>query len=217
MWAGGSCEFEALARVPLSVVIVILFISPLWIALHSWLFRHERLGWQRHAAFATVFAGIVLLVGPAIGDYNLLGLAFALGSSFIWAGILLMIDVGRGQGFAPPLAIGWGAVVAGAIALAVHPGAAGAELGDSERAPYVIAVGLTAALSFALLALGMRSHHVFDVVVVAASEPLFAVLLGAVFLDERLEAAQLLGVLLVATGVVMIARADTARAPPLSP
>jgi drug/metabolite transporter (DMT)-like permease len=212
MWLGGSFEFEALSRVPLSVVIVILFISPLWVALHSRIVRREQLGWQRHAAFAAVFTGVVLLVGPALGDYDLLGLACALGSSFVWAGILILIDEGGSvEGFSPLIAIGAGTAVAGLIALAFHPTAIETELGDQQRTLYVLGIGLTAALSFGLLALGMRGHHVFDVIVVSASEPLFAVVLGAAILDETLKAAQLLGVFLVALGVVLIARA---QAPP---
>jgi drug/metabolite transporter (DMT)-like permease len=215
MWLGGSLEFQALSRVPLSVVIVILFVSPLWIALHSRIVRGERLGWLRHGAFAAVFAGIVLLVGPAFGDYDLVGLACALGSSLAWAGILLLIDSGKDvRDCSPPVAIGAGAIVAGLVAIVAQPTAVEVEFAEAGRVLYVLGVGLTAAVAFGLLALGMRGHHVFDVVVVSASEPLFAVLLGAVFLGERLSVVQLAGVLLVTAGVVMIARAEPAEPRP---
>jgi inner membrane transporter RhtA len=206
MFVGGLCEIEALARLPLSVVIVIFFISPLWLALYSRAVRGERLGAGRQLAFALVFAGIVCLVGPALGDYDVVGLLYALGSSFAWAGILLGIEASDDvEGFSPPVAVACGAVVAGAIALLTAPAGVVDELGHADRLPWLLGLGLAATIGFGLISLAMRDQHVFDVSVVAATEPLFAVLLGAVALGERLSAVQLLGVALIAAGVALIA------------
>jgi drug/metabolite transporter (DMT)-like permease len=212
MFVGGLCEIEALARLPLSVVIVIIFISPLWLALYSRMVRGERLGGQRQLSFALVFAGIVCLVGPALGDYDTVGLLYALGSSIAWAGILLGIDSGaarardHGDRLSPPLAVAAGALVAGAIALATSPAGVAEELGHADRLPWIVGLGAAATIGFGLISVAMRDQHVFDVSVVAATEPLFAVLLGAVALGERLDALQLFGIALIAAGVTLIAR-----------
>lgn len=207
MFFGGLCEIEALARLPLSVVIVILFVSPLWLALYSRGVRGERLGARRQLAFALVFAGIVCLVGPALGDYDAVGLLYALGSSFAWAGILLGIEAsGDLDRFTPPVAVAAGAIVATAIAVATAPLGVAEELGHGERLPWFLALGVSATIGFGLISVAMRDQHVFDVSVVAATEPLFAVLLGALALGERLSAVQLLGVALVAAGVSVIAQ-----------
>jgi len=209
MWIVGSLEFEALDRLPLSVVIVILFISPIWIALYSRLVRGEHLGWQRYIAFLVVLTGIVLLVGPKFDDYDLLGVGFALVSSLGWASILILIDSGRRAGdFSPPAVVGTAVIVAGAIALCVEPSALQNEFGESDRLLYVLGLGVAGAIALWLFSLGMRESHVFDVVVVGASEPLFAVVLGATFFDERLGPAQLFGILLVAAGVITVIRSD---------
>ncbi|HEX5762916.1 MAG TPA: DMT family transporter [Solirubrobacterales bacterium] len=220
MFIGGLCEIEALARLPLSVVIVILFISPLWLALYSRAVRGERLGAGRQLAFAFVFAGIVCLVGPAVGDYDLVGLLYALGSSFAWAGILLGIEASDDvEGFSPPVAVAIGAVVAATIALLTAPLGVVEELGHGDRLPWFLALGIAATIGFGLISLAMRDQHVFDVSVVAATEPLFAVLLGAVALDERLSAVQLLGTVAIAFGVTLIATAgrSQARSAPVFP
>jgi drug/metabolite transporter (DMT)-like permease len=207
MFVGGLCEIEALARLPLSVVIVIIFISPLWLALYARAVRGERLGLTRQLAFALVFAGTVCLVGPAVGDYDLLGLLYALGSSFAWAGILLGIEASDDiEGFSPPVAVATGALVAATIALATAPLGVAEELGHGERLPWLLGLGVAATIGFGLISLAMRDQHVFDVSVVAATEPLFAVLLGAAALGERLSAIQLLGVASIAAGVSLIAR-----------
>jgi drug/metabolite transporter (DMT)-like permease len=207
MWTVGSMEFVALDRLPLSVVIVLLFISPVWVALYSRLVRGERLGWQRHVAFLVVFIGIVLLVGPKFEEYDLLGVALAIGSSLGWALILILIDSGRRTGdFSAPAAVGTAVVVAGAIGLIAEPGALANELGEPDRLPYVLGFGVAGALALRLFSLGMQQSHVFDVVVVGASEPMFAVVLGATFFDERLGPAQLLGIVLVAAGVIAVIR-----------
>jgi drug/metabolite transporter (DMT)-like permease len=215
MFVGGLCEIEALARLPLSVVIVILFISPLWLALYSRGVRGERLGARRQLAFALVFAGIVCLVGPAIGDYDVVGLLYALGSSFAWAGILLGIEAsGDLDGFTPPVAVAAGVLVATAIAVLTSPVGVVEELGHAERLPWFLALGVAATIGFGLISVAMRDSHVFDVSVVAASEPLFAVLLGALALGERLSVVQLLGVALVAAGVSLIAASARGRRAP---
>jgi drug/metabolite transporter (DMT)-like permease len=214
MFFGGLCEIEALARLPLSVVIVIIFISPLWLALYSRAVRGERLGAQRQLAFALVFAGIVCLVGPALGDYDVVGLLYALGSSFAWAGILLGIEASDGvDGVSAPVAVASGALVAGAIALLTAPLGVVHELGHGDRLVWFAGLGLAAAIGFGLISLAMRDQHVFDVSVVAATEPLFAVLIGAVALGERLSVLQLLGVGLIAAGVTLIAAAGRSPAP----
>lgn len=206
MFVGGLCEIQALARLPLSVVIVIIFISPLWLALYSRAVRGERLGARRQLAFGLVFAGIVCLVGPALGDYDVVGLLYALGSSFAWAGILLGIEASDGiDRFSPPVAVASGALVAGTIALLTAPLGVVEELGHAERLPWFLGLGVAATIGFGLISLAMRDQHVFDVSVVAATEPLFAVLLGAAALDERLSALQLLGIVSIAAGVTLIA------------
>jgi drug/metabolite transporter (DMT)-like permease len=214
MFVGGLSEIEALARLPLSVVIVIIFISPLWLALHSRVVRGERLGAGRQLAFALVFAGIVCLVGPAVGDYDLIGLLYALGSSFAWAGILLGIDASDDAGdLSPPVAVATGALVAATIAVLTTPLGVVEELGHADRLPWFLGLGVAATIGFGLISLAMRDQHVFDVSVVAATEPLFAVLLGAAALDERLSALQLLGVAAIAAGVTLIAWAASRQAP----
>lgn len=214
MFFGGLCEIEALARLPLSVVIVIIFISPLWLALYSRAVRGERLGVGRQLSFALVFAGIVCLVGPALGDYDLVGLLYALGSSFAWAGILLGIEASDDvEGFSPPVAVATGALVAAAIALLTAPVGVVDELGHGDRLPWFVGLGVAATIGFGLISLAMRDQHVFDVSVVAATEPLFAVLLGAAALGERLSLVQLLGVVSIAAGVTLIASAGRGRSP----
>jgi len=222
MFLGGLFEIEALARLPLSVVIVILFISPLWLALYARTVRGERLGLRRQLAFVLVFAGIVCVVGPALGDYDALGLLFALGSSFAWAGILLGIDGGDGERLSPPVAVASGATVAAAIALLTAPALSVEELAHGGHLPWLLGLGVAATVAFGLIALAMREQHVFDVGVVAASEPLFAVLLGAIALGERLSAVQLAGIALIAAGVTLIANSyevtpAKSRSRPLTP
>jgi drug/metabolite transporter (DMT)-like permease len=206
MFFGGSFEIRALSVLPLGVVVVILFLSPLWIALYSRLVRGERLGFVRQLSFVLVFTGIVCLVGPALGRYDVGGLFFALGSSFLWAAILLGIqDPDAWEGYSPSIAIASAAAAAAVLAVVVQPLALSGEFGHPDRVPWLLATGASAALGFGLLGLGMRGQHVFDVAVVSATEPPFAVLLGAVILGERLSAVQLLGVVLVAVGVALIA------------
>jgi drug/metabolite transporter (DMT)-like permease len=207
MLIGGTCEFEAIARLPVAIVIVILCANPLWVLLHTRIVRGQRLGLRRQLSFVAVLAGVVMLVGPRLDDYDVLGLALAVGASVSWgACLLLMQGAARIDGFSTPAAVAAGSVVAGTFALALHPGALDAEILHGPNPGLVTALGVTGAISFGLLALGLRGQHVFDVSVVAATEPLFVAALAAIFLDEQLAAWQLVGMLLVVAGVAWLSR-----------
>jgi drug/metabolite transporter (DMT)-like permease len=204
---GGTCEFEAIARVPVSVVIVILCSAPVWVALHTRIHRRQRIGPARRLSFVMVFTGVVLLVGPELDTYDALGLALSVAASVSWAAcLILMQEASAVRGFSAPAAVASGGIVAGAATLLLNPGAIDAELIGGPHPWLALALGLTAATVFGLISLGMRAQHAFDVSVVASSEPLFVAALAAVFLGERLGAWQVAGIVVVAVGLGWLSR-----------
>jgi drug/metabolite transporter (DMT)-like permease len=73
--------FTALPKIALADMTAIGFTGPIFIMLGAWLFFKEPMHWERWAAAAIGFAGVLVVVGPKLtghgGLYNLLMLASA--------------------------------------------------------------------------------------------------------------------------------------------
>ena len=73
--------FLALPQLPLADTTAIGFTGPLFIMLGAWLFLKEPMRWERWAATAVGFLGVLIVVGPKLpgqgGGYHLLMLASA--------------------------------------------------------------------------------------------------------------------------------------------
>lgn len=91
--------FAALQQAPLATVTAIGFASPLFVALGAWLILKEQPGWTRVAGLVLGFAGILVILGPAVGLSHGMALSLALISALLTATIQLMLKVmGRGEG-----------------------------------------------------------------------------------------------------------------------
>lgn len=79
--AGLMMWFAALPQIPLADTTAIGFTSPLFIMLGAWLVLREPMRWERWAATAAGFIGVLIVVGPRLstsgGVYHLLMLASA--------------------------------------------------------------------------------------------------------------------------------------------
>lgn len=200
---GGLAEFEAISRLPVAVVIVIVFVNPVWIAVYLRRVRRQPIGRTRIAALAAVTIGVFLLVGPAFGDYDQLGIASALIASILFAAFLLALEKAVEEMPAAP-AMAFGTASAALILFAIEPSGLKFEFGDDARDGFVIGVGVAAAISYWTLAAGARRAPVLDVAVLAGTEPLFTAIIASLALDESLSAVQLLGAATVVAGAVVI-------------
>ena len=112
--------FAALQQAPLATVTAIGFASPLFVALGAWLLLKEQPGWTRVAGLVLGFAGILVILGPAVGLSHGMALSLALASALLTATIQLMLKVmGRGEGAMSLVA--WNLIVS--LPLAVIPAA----------------------------------------------------------------------------------------------
>src|SRR6266540_1737608 len=206
--AAGFLEFEALSRLPASVLVTIVFLAPLWIALVSW-----GLGAPPPrrvvALFPVVLAGLgFLLRAPAGEPLDSVGVALAVGASVLFALVFLLLeDLLSREPFAQ--AIGRMIVAAAAAGLAVQLGGVSLELSHRATATYAVAVGALTAASFLLLGVGMERTAAFPAALITAVEPVAAALASLVFLGETLTPLQILGVLAVVGSVAGVSAGTT--------
>ena len=209
--AAGFLEFEALSRLPASVVVTIVFASPLWIWLAVWAVSGRPPGRGGLALFGIVAAGLALLVrGPVHARFDLVGVAIALSASMLFAAVFLLLEALVRSESGP-----WGvasiAIAAAVVAGCLHGHGAVEVLSDAATRPHALGVGVLTATSLLLLAAGMRRTRAFAAAVITGVEPVAATLLAAIVLGEAVGPVQAIGGLAVIVGVTGIARtADAA-------
>jgi inner membrane transporter RhtA len=183
--------YEAIDRIPLAVAVTIEFAGPLLVAVIGSR-RPLDLVWITLAA-----VGIVLLVGPAGGSVDLVGVAFALAAAACWmAYIYLSKRVGAAFPGGSGLAL---AMVVGAL-ITLPAGVIQARGAIGE--PGLLAAALVVALASSVLpysleleALRRLPESVFGILM--SLDPAIAALAGFVVLGQDLGAPELLGIAMV--------------------
>lgn len=213
---GGLLEFEGLSRLPVAALVLLLFLSPVWVALGGWLLWRRRLGWARAGLIALILAGLALLVGSPGSGLDGMGVAFALLASLVYAAMFLGLEQANAGGRTAIL-IGVAGISAATTALILDPTAVARELGNRESAVYATAIGVTTAGSFALLVAAISRTQALTASVVVAAEPIFASILAWVVLGELLTGNQMIGALAVLIGVLGMSFLATSPTPYRAP
>jgi len=206
--------FSALTLAPAGLVALLLYLYPALVALLSVWLERERLGRGKALAIALAFAGtcLTLDLSGAGGDTRPLGIALGVLSALIYAVYILasarVLRHAGALGASTVIVLSAGAVYGG-IVLARGPAWPQTSTGWAAVAGLALLGTVVAVL--ALLA-GMARVGAVNAALLSTLEPLVAVLLGALFLGERLGALQGLGGLCILAAVVLLARLDAAAA-----
>jgi drug/metabolite transporter (DMT)-like permease len=193
---------------------------PLWLALLDRVFTGQRLSRLAVVGLVVGFVGVALLVVPS-GDHGdeLSGSLVALLGSLVWAAGSLYAR--RAEMPSPPLAGAALQMLAGAVLLALG-GLALGEAGEVDPAGvsgetalafvYLVLVG--SLIGFSCYVWLLRNAPTSLVGTYAYVNPVVAVLLGTLFLDEALEARTLVGGGIILAAVVLIVSARPVAAAP---
>jgi drug/metabolite transporter (DMT)-like permease len=204
--------FTALKHAAAGLVALLLYLFPSMVALVQVALGRERLNRLKWLALALALGGTALTVNPG-ADAEPLGLALGVLSAFIYTAYV--ITSSRVVGQAGPLASSTVVLLSAGLAFGamvlvrgpsfpVTPTGWGAVLGLSLLSTVV------AVLTFFA---GLERIGPVPTSLLSTLEPVMAVVLGALFLHERLSAMQGVGGLLILVAVVLLARADASKAP----
>ncbi|MEO8091419.1 MAG: DMT family transporter [bacterium] len=211
LFTGARGEFEGLQWLPAAVLILLIFVSPIWVVLIERIVYGRRASVRTLGAIALVIAGITIMVGPLGGGLNLVGLLCGLAASITLAIFFVLIDRSQDEmpvSVALPVAI----VAAGLAGTLADVSAWSTELGRDGALLYALLVGL-AVWSWALFAIvGFRETDAVTVAVVGATEPVFVAVLALIFLGEGLGANELIGGAVVMAGVLAVSTAEPLKA-----
>ena len=214
----------AIERLEIGIALVVIYLSPIFVALWARFVMHEPVRSRLWAAIGLSIAGLSLVVDLWGGvTLNMVGLAACLVTALGFAVYVLMADAALRRGRDAYSLLAWGFLFAALFwALAqpwwTFPGGLVAGdvslLGrlDGLEAPvwllvaYVVVLGTL--VPFALLVTAL--HHIAPtrVAIVAMLEPVGAALVAFAWLGEELSRQELAGAALVLAGVAL---AQTAR------
>src|SRR4051794_8412786 len=216
--------FLAIHRLAIGVALLIEYLAPLLVALWARFARHERVRRRIWVALALALMGLGLIVNVFGGGASLssAGLAFALGGAFAYALYVLLAEHVVGGRDAVSL-LAWGflfasvfwAVVVPWWSFPAHALTADTSLGGtlaSHHAPvwllaaWMIVLGTIA--PFFLLVSALRHVSATTAGTVAMLEPVVGAIVGWLWLNESLDAVQLVGagIVLFAVGLAQSAR-----------
>jgi drug/metabolite transporter (DMT)-like permease len=199
-------------------------VQVLLVGLAAWLFLGERLGRRMLAAVPVAFVGVVLISGVvgegAYGDDPRLGAVFGIGTAIAYTGFILVLRAGNADMRRPA-----GPLFDATLACALGCLVVGAALGELDLRPswpahgWLVLLALTAqVLGWLLITLALPRLPAALTSVLLTSQPVAAVLLAMVLVDEQPSLVQLLGIVVV-IGAILLATAGrkpepAAPAPP---
>jgi drug/metabolite transporter (DMT)-like permease len=201
---GAFLYILALFHMPIANINAILQIVPLMITAAGALFLHEEVGWRRWIAIAVGFAGVLVIVRPGLGGFDLWGL-LALGAMLL----IMLRDLAtrvmqRGVhallvAFVTAIAVG----VAGAVygLDEVWPMPQSGELIKLACASVLVVAGYLTAVQ------AMRHGNISVVAPFRYTVVVFAIIVGFLVWDEIPDAPMLIGTtVIIASGIYTLYR-----------
>lgn len=206
----------ALAFTSMANTAILMNLSPLFVALLSYVFMKERLTARQGVSLLIAMTGAAVLVlakngGLSFSESSLFGDLLALNSALFYAIYFMLIKELRGRIDSKHIII-WQSLICGSLLLPI------ALFSSTPVLPSSFSGWLTIfalAIFSQLLGHGLMTYALKYVDVVLASistlaKPVVAIMLGYVFFDEKLQPLQWLGVLTVLFGIAWYRRSPPA-------
>ncbi len=204
----------AILYLPSGTAAVLEYLQPMLVGLLAWMILGEFLSLAKIAGLILGFSGIVAVSsGSIFGDISSTGVAFGAGSAFSWAlGTVFFkryeARISTMWAVAIPFAIG--GMILTLFSFAIEPW--------SEVDPTVTLFASLSYVSLIEIALAwliwfglVRAGEASRVAVYVFFVPLVSIIIGAIFLDERLTASLLIGTVLIVTGIYVVNRSPTEK------
>lgn len=200
--------YYAIAKSTVATAITVQYTAPVWVYAYTILARHHRVTWLRSMAVLLAFVGcgLVALTGPqAQVRVSAIGILAALGAAFSYSfynviGADLLSRCSRG------LVLFYTLLAAAIFWLFVDPPWRVAAQHYSGR-EWLFLFGFamfSMLLPFALYLGGLRLLDPTSAIVTSCLEPVFASVLAALFVGEKLSGWQIAGIALVLSQSVLI-------------
>jgi drug/metabolite transporter, DME family len=199
-------SLRALDYLPVGPLAFLFYTYPAWVVVMAAILGREKLTPDRVIALSLAMTGIVIMVGaPSSASLNTFGVLLALGTALLYALYLPVLHrVQEGM----PAAVSSFYLISGVFIafLAMSLGTRTMQLPSTiEMWQYVLMLSLfSTVMAFATLVAGLRVLGPVRTSIIATIEPFFTLLLGALFLGERITAGTFAGGALIAAAVILL-------------
>ena len=200
--------YYAIAKSTVATAITVQYTAPVWVYAYSILARHHRITWLRTMAVLLAFVGcgLVALTGPqAQVRVSAIGILAALGAAFSYS-FYNVIGADLLSRFSRWLVLFYTLLAATIFWVIVNPPWRVASRHYSGR-EWLFLFGFAMSsmlLPFALYLGGLRLLDPTSAIVTSCLEPVFASVLAALFVGEKLSPWQIAGIALVLTQSILI-------------
>ena len=211
------CYFHAVGMIPLSTAAILLYTAPIFVAVLSVLFFHERFTKRKLICLAMAFGGCVLVSGfSGSGGGSESGLGIVLGVlSGLFYGLYSIFGQAALRRYHTLTIITYTFIVA---SIGIVPFAGLDRLGEvhwtaAVGCELVVFAVATGAAAYLLYTLGMSRVRASNAAIAAILEPVVATLLGAAVYGETLGIVGITGVVLVVLAVLLLSAPQKNPAP----
>jgi drug/metabolite transporter (DMT)-like permease len=201
----------AVARVPISVAVLVFFTHPILVAIVAHFRGGDRLTPEKLLLALAALAGLAFVLGPEFGTLAPSGVALAALAAVAMCGMVLC--GARAQELATSTQVNLYATAASSAAFAMLTTALGAWALPSSTVGWLGIAGAGVGIGIGLLALfaALRRLSPVRATMLSNLEPLVSILFAAAILGERLGPSQWVGVALVIGALVLFETVDRGR------
>lgn len=195
-------HFFAIASLPLAMAVTLNYTAPLFLTLLTVLLARRWPGWGLCGGILLGFAGVVLLLHPALGREMLTPFLLGLVGG-LCGGLAFFSTRELGQRGEPPWRVVFYFTAVSTMASGGWMLAAGFRWPPLDALPVLLAIGVSATLAQLAMTRAYKEGHVLLVGSLSYSTVVFTSLLGMFLWGERLESGEWLGlVLIVISGII---------------
>ena len=199
-------SLRALDYLPVGPLAFLFYTYPAWVVVIAAALGREKLTVERFIALSLAMAGIAVMVGaPSSASLNVFGVFLALGIALLYAIYLPVLH--RVQEGVPATISSFYLISGVFIAfLATSSVTRTLEMpGTIKTWQYLVMISLfSTVIAFATLVAGLRVLGPVRTSIIATIEPFFTLLLGALFLGERITVGTIAGGVLIASAVILL-------------
>ncbi len=222
--AQSLCLYSAVARVPVALALLVANVFPILLALLTWALGGPRPTVRTAVLMGLILVGLVFVLDvpgrlssdTSIGPQWLIGVGLALCAAFVFAGALWITDHKLSQVRGSVRSLLTIFIVFTSVNLAGLSGTLPGGLNPPATATGWLALATLMVLygtAFIVLFMSVPRLDMPRNAPVMNIEPLATLLMGWVVLDQLLSVGQMIGGVIVVTGIVLLTYRKSARAP----
>ncbi|OPA89236.1 EamA family transporter [Pseudomonas fluorescens] len=222
--AQSLCLYSAVARVPVALALLVANVFPILLALLTWALGGPRPTARTALLMGLILVGLVFVLDvpgrlssdTSLGPQWLIGVSLALCAAFVFAGALWITDHKLSQVRGSVRSLLTIFIVFSSVNLAGLSGTLPGGLNPPATATGWLALATLMVLygtAFIVLFMSVPRLDMPRNAPVMNIEPLATLLMGWIVLDQLLSVGQMIGGVIVVTGIVLLTYRKSARAP----